>query len=1107
MPPETSGILFNNLITENDSINPFDMEFLYNGGGVAVGDFNNDQLPDLYFTASTTANHLYLNNGGLRFTDITVAAGVDGQGQWSNAASVVDINNDGLDDIYVCTTLRQPGARRQNLLYMNQGPGSDGVPRFKEMAGAYGLADTSYSVHAAFFDYDNDGDLDLYLVTTQPTRRDAARFTTITAPAGAGIDRDKLFRNTWNDSLGHPVFEDVSAAAGIVAPGFGLGVAIADLNSDGWKDIYVTNDFYSNDHLYINNRSGTFTDKMTSLLKHSSQNAMGVDIADINNDGLPDIFSLDMNPEDNFRKKKNMNGSNYSVYQSMINGLYALQYVRNTLQLNQGPVPGDSTGDPVFSDIGFLAGVAETDWSWTPSLADFDNDGYKDIIVTNGYPKDVTDHDFIVFRNNSRNIASKETLLAQLPRIKIANFAFRNRGNLSFEKCTDAWGLATPAFSNGAVYVDLDNDGDLDYVINNINDPAFVYENTLNTTDTPNRNYLAVRFHGGDRNRKGIGAIVTLRYQGRMQRYENAPYRGYLSTVDTKAFFGLDTVGIIDTVLVQWPGGLQQVITAVNVNQTLVVDMAAAYPPAAGEQVAGNRRLFTDITERLGVHYRHTEPDYIDFNDQRLLPHKLSDDGPPLASGDLNGDGLDDIVIGGSAGEQAHLLLQQRDGRFSDQPLPTTNIPAGLSAENLDILLFDADNDGDLDLYFANGSNEYPAGSKNYQDWLLINDGRAHFEYNATALPENLASKSCVKAADIDNDGDLDLFIGGRLVPGKYPLPASSFIYRNDSHNGKVQFTDVTAEWAPALHDIGLITDALWTDFDNDNRPDLVLAGEWMPLQFFKNTGGRLVNVSAGTGIAQQMGWWNSITAGDFDNDGDIDYIAGNLGSNSFYRGSHQYPLRIYAKDFDNNYSLDLITSLYLPDAGGQRHEYPAQTRDEYVNQVPALKKKFPTYEAFGKATVADLFPAADLQAAVTLKANYLQTALVENRGGGRFSIHALPVEAQVAPVHGVVVGDFNDDGLPDLALNGNDFGNEVTNGRYDALNGLLLLGNGRQGFTPMPMAESGLYIPGDGRALIKLQTAAGYTLAASQNNGPLLLFGKRQAIAPQRPTRQPGKK
>lgn len=1097
IPSSHSGIHFNNDIQENDSINPIDLEFLYNGGGVAVGDFNNDGKADLYFTASTVPNRLYLNKGDFVFEDVTSEARVTGEGRWSNAASVVDINNDGLADIYVCTTIKKDPEQRRNLLYINQGVNEKGIPVFKEMAKEYHIADTSLSVHAAFFDYDNDGDLDMYLVTTKITQRDATQFMNNRKKDTSTNDFDKLFRNDWNDSLKHPVFTDVSAPAGIQHHGYGLGVGIADINKDGWKDIYVTNDFLGSDLLYMNNRDGTFSEKINGILKHTSQNAMGNDIADINNDGLQDIIAVDMNPEDNFRKKKNMSGNNYFGYQNMMNGNYMLQYVRNTLQLNRGPVvkAGDSIGEPVFSDISFLSGVAETDWSWNPSIADFDNDGYRDIIITNGYPRDVTDHDFAAFRKKSSNLAPKEYLISMMPRIKVPNYAFKNSGDLKFTKVTRQWGMETMSFSNGAVYADLDNDGDLDYVINNINDEAFVYENTLNSKKKIVKNYLAIKFRGGSKNINGIGAIAELHYPGnKIQAGENSPYRGYLSTVDNKLFFGLDSLNKIDSVIILWNNRRKQVITNVAANQLLTVDMANARDSVSPPAQIVMDNLFTNVTAAMGVSYRNMDFDFNDFNEQRLLPHKLSAYGPALASGDVDGNGLDDIIISGTGDRPATILLQQPGGKFSSGLLPLDTGNDVRRPENLGTLLFDADNDGDLDLYLANGSNEFLPNTKNYQDWFYTNDGKGNFTFNETAIPKNYTSKSCVKAVDFDNDGDLDLFIGGRVIPGRYPLPVSSFIYRNDSKDGSVLFKDVTREVAPGLQDIGLTCDALWTDFDGDGWTDLIVAGEWMPIQFFRNRKGKLENVSASSGINEEKGWWNSITSGDFDNDGDIDYIAGNLGRNSFYRTSHDHPVSIYAKDFDKNGGLDIITTVYLPDENGSLKEFPAQTRDDQTEQIPALKKRFLTYKEFGRATITDIFTANELKDALKLQANNFDNCYIENTGNGKFTLHALPVMAQLAPLYAMVTGDFNDDGNLDVAINGNDFGTEVGNGRYDALNSLVMLGDGKGNFSSLTTLQSGLYVPGDGRALIKCRTDSGYILAASQNKGPLEVFKSRSA-------------
>jgi hypothetical protein len=1091
----SSGIHFINEITENDSINPLDLEYMYNGGGVAVGDFNNDGLQDLYFTGNMVGNRLYLNKGNFTFQDVTAVAKVAGEGCWCYGVTVVDINNDGLPDIYVCTTIKKDPAQRKNLLYINQGMDKNGIPVFKEMAAEYGLADTSFSVQAAFFDYDNDGDLVMYLAVTKEARREAVQFSSNNSFVDYS-DVDKLYRNDWSDSLKHPVFTNVSKQAGIVYPGYGLGVSIADINRDGWKDIYVSNDFYSSDELYINNKNGTFTNKIKEYFRHTSQNAMGNDMADINNDGLVDLLTVDMDPADNLRKKKNMGAGNYSVYQNMMAGRYMIQYVRNTLQLNQGPtvMGNDSIGDPVFSDIGFYSGVAETDWSWNPSIADFDNDGNRDILITNGYPRDVTDHDFGAFRRAASAGTSKKVLIDQIPQIKIPNCAFRNAGNLHFEDMTTRWGLEEPSFSNGAVYVDLDNDGDLDYVISNINDEASVYENTSIEKNTENKNtgFLDIRFRGDSLNRNGLGAFAEIFYGGgQKQVYENFPVHGYLSSVEPKAHFGLGSISSIDSVVIEWPDLKKQVLRHVPVNQVLQADIRQAQEPysfAVSPLAKGS--IFTDVTASKAVQYVHRELDYIDFDVEKLLPHKLSQYGPALAAGDVDGNGLDDIVIGGNRDFPGKLLLQQLDGRFREKEFPQLTEKNIRKPENRGILLFDADGDGDPDLYCSSGSNQFISNALNYRDLFFVNDGKGNFTLDTSALPLNDISKSCVRAFDFDGDGDLDLFIGGRVMPGNYPKPVSSFIYRNDSKPGKIKFTDVTDSVAKDLEQAGMVCDAICTDFDNDGWTDLILAGEWMPITFLRNNHGKFENVNARSGISTETGWWSSIAAGDFDNDGDIDYIAGNLGLNSFYRAGDKYPVSIYAKDFDHNNSLDAIVTVFLPGESGSLQEFPALSRDDIVKQLPGLRKKFPGYAAFGRAGITDLFSKEELQNALVYHANQFASCYLENLGQGKFRLHPLPPMAQLAPLYGMVVDDFNQDGNLDVALCGNDFGTEVANGRYDALNGLLLLGDGTGNFSSQTILQSGLYIPGDAKALVKLRGACNqYLLAASQNRGPLKIF------------------
>lgn len=1097
-----SGVYFNNKIIETDSINELDIENVYNGGGVGIGDFNNDGLPDIYFTGNLVSNKLYLNKGDFKFDDVTDKAGVTGNGKWCRGVAVVDINNDGWMDMYVCATLKSNPAERENLLYINQGLDKDGVPHFKEMAKEYGLADTMHSTQAAFFDYDNDGDLDVYVVVNEIQKNVYPDNFRPVLKDGSNPSTGRLYRNDWNDSLKHPVFTDVSKQAGIQTEGYGHSVNIVDINNDGWKDIYVTNDFVTNDLLWINNHDGTFSEQLSTYFKHTSANAMGNDVTDINNDGLVDVVVLDMSPEDNYRKKMMLSPNSYQRYQNSDLYGYNYQYVRNTLQLNQGPRVGqnDSIGVPIFSEIGFYAGMAETDWSWTPMVTDFDNDGNRDIIITNGFPKDITDHDFGVFRSKAYLIASKQQLLSQIPEVKLHNYAFRNNGNLRFSNVSDKWGLSTPTFSNGAAYVDLDNDGDLDMVINNINDVASIYRNNARELNKENSHYLQVQLTGDSLNKKGLGAWVEIHYDhGKKQVWENTPYRGYLSSVQDIAHFGLGALNKVDSVLVRWPNRKEPWITNVSADQLLKINIANAQSNSQDvREVLAKNTLFKEITTAAGIQYVHQERDFIDFNIQKLLPHKLSEYGPALATGDVNGDGLDDIIIGGAFTYRTQLFLQQPNGRFIQRDLLPGSDATQKKEEDMGMLLFDADGDGDLDLYIASGGYENQPGTAAYQDRLYINDGKGNFTQDVSALPQNFTSKFCVRAIDYDKDGDLDLFISGRVDPWNYPKTVSSFIYRNDSKDGHIKFTDVTQQVAKDLTNIGMVCDAVFTDFDNDGWPDLVLAGEWMPLTFLKNNKGVFTNVSAQSGISNQLGWWNTITAGDFDNDGRMDYIVGNLGQNSFYRASEQYPVSIYAKDFDNNGSLDAFCSLYLPATitDPTKKEFPAQTRDDVVKQMISMRTKFQNYKSFATATMDQLFTKEQLQGALILHANQFNSCFVKNEGNGRFSLHPLPAQAQFSVLNGMLVEDFDGDGNLDVLINGNDYGTEVSVGRYDALNGLLLKGNGKGDFTPMSILQSGIFIPGNGKALVKLRSASGKCLvAATQNRGPLKVFEEKQPV------------
>jgi hypothetical protein len=1096
-----SGVDFNNKIIENDSINPLDKINVYNGGGVGIGDFNGDGLQDIYLVGNMVPNRLYLNQGNFKFKDITDEAGVGGIGGWGRGVAVIDINNDGLPDIYVCNTLLNDPAKRRNLLYINQGVDKNGIPHFKEMAREYGLDLTVHSTMATFFDYDNDGDLDMYLTVNDA---DPAKNTSFFKPVDTNsvpVSSGRLYRNDWDPVLKHPVFHDVSKQAGILREGFGHAATIADINRDGWKDIYVTNDFLPDNILFINNHDGTFTDKSNEYFKHTSYSAMGQDIEDINNDGLADVLELDMNPPDNYRKKMFMSTNNYRLFQSFDSYRHQYQYPRNTLQLNQGPRLGQNgqIGDPVFSEIGFLANISQTDWSWCPMVTDFDNDGFRDLIITTGYPRDVTDHDFMNYRAETYFTATKKQVLDRVPAVKISNFAFRNNGKLQFEDVTDAWGFTTPTFSNGAAYADLDNDGDMDVVINNINDEAMIYRNNTRERNKNNSHYLNIKFHGGPQNRDGIGAWADIYYDhGKHQVYENNPYRGYISTIQNIAHFGLGKATMLDSVVISWQGDKKQVLTNVKADQVLQVAIANANKPYSFKQPEIDKAsLFSEVTSLLGINYINYDHDFVDFNIQTLLLHKLSEYSPALAVGDVDGNGLDDIIVGGTYFSPAQVFLQQKDGKFIQRDLlPKTETGRRGNSKEEGLLLFDANGDGKLDLYIASGGYASAPGDAAYQDRLYVNDGKGNFTLAPDALPVNHTSKLCVRAIDYNKDGKLDLFVSGRVEPWNYPKPVSSFILRNDSKNGQVKFTDVTDEVAPGLKNIGLVSDAIFTDYDNDGWPDLILAGEWMPVTFFKNDHGKFKNVTVSTGIAGKTGWWNSIAAGDFRHTGRMDYIVGNTGLNTFYKATEQYPVYITAKDFDGNGSYDAFTSVFLKDKDGKMKEFPVPVRDDIVKQMQSMRTKFQNYKSFAAATMDEVITPDMRKGAIRLKATTLQSVFLRNDGNGKFTMEPLPLEAQFSQIAGMVVDDFDGDGNLDVALNGNDYGTEVTTGRYDAMNGLLLKGDGKGGFTPQSILQSGIYIPGNGKALVKVAGAGNkYLLAASQNRGPLKIFGLKTGV------------
>lgn len=747
----------------------------------------------------------------------------------------------------------------------------------------------------------------------------------------------------------------------------------------------------------INNK-GKFTNRCDQYFKHTSRNAMGDDIADLNNDGLQDIVELDMMPEDNYRQKMMNNPIDYQTFINSDQFGYMHQYTRNTLQLNQGPrmLGSDSIGEPIFSEVAFYSGIAETDWSWSTLAIDVDNDDYRDLLISNGLPKDLTDLDFMAYRNEPRPNASILKLLKQLPTAKVSNYIFKNNGDVTFTDKTEDWGWNSPSFSAGIAYADFDLDGDVDVIINNTNMPASLLENTINKNRSSTHNYLRVKLKGDSLNLNGIGAIIRIYYTEKQQVYENTPYRGYLSSVENIAHFGIGTATGLDSLTIMWPNGKRQVEKNVKANQTMKIDIAdAGSSNTYDHPFTNSSNWFTDITNAAGIDFTHEETDDIDFNLQRLIPHKLSQSGPALAAGDLNGDGLDDIIVGGDAPNFTSILLQT-SGHFIKKNL--TGVNSNKASDDMGICLFDADADGDLDIYIASGGNKIGAPSTIYADNFYINDGKANFTKDSLAISYNLVSKSCVKAADYDKDGDLDLFIGGRVLSGNYPKPVSSFIYRNDSKNGKIRFTDVTKEVAPMLQNIGLVTDAIWSDLNNDGSIDLLLTGEWMAVTLLRNTGGKFSSLK--TRVSQETGWWNSITGTDIDNDGDIDYIIGNYGENGYLKATSEYPVKVYGKDFDNNGSFDAILSTYIATKPhGRKKEYPVAGRQDIIEQIAQMKAKYPTYASFAKADMDDLLIEEDRKDALQLSATNFKTGWLENKGDFHFIFHKLPFQAQLSPV------------------------------------------------------------------------------------------------------------
>ena len=1080
IPPSHTGVYFVNKIHDTDKLSILNYIGFYNGSGVAVGDLNHDGLPDIFLTSNAHGNRLFLNEGHFKFKDITQQAGVKGTpGAWSTGVTMADVNGDGLLDIYVCR-FNYRNKKGANELFINEGVGKDGIPHFKEEAAKYGLNFKGYSTQATFFDYNRDGHLDMYLTNYSILNKHSEggiQLRSYHAPKAG----DRLYENI------HGHFVDITRKAGLYnsALGYGLATTISDINNDGWPDIYVSNDFKENDYLYYNNGNGTFRESVKSSLGHSSRSSMGNDIADINDDGRPDIVVADMLP----RKEKILKQTaeplqfNVSNYQHERLGFY-YQYSRNTLQLNRGTLPSGTT---LFSDIAPLAGLAATDWSWAPLLCDLDNDGWKDLFITNGIYGRPNNLNYLyhitrprIVNELNHGLTRKDLqLLKYLPHGKISDFAFHNNGNLTFTNDTKKWGLDLPSYSNGAAYVDLNDDGALDLVINQVNGPVLIYRN--NAQSLNHNQFLRIKLRGNTPNTYGLGTKVYLYKNGKVYyRYETLT-RGFESSVDPVMHFGLGKIKEVDSLRVIWPNWKTQKLIHVNTGQTLTLYQKNAHGYwNYRKKKRAVHPILKNITSHSGVSFKHRGNPKVAYYQQPLIPHLLSAEGPKIAVADVNGDGLEDFYIGGGKGQAGRLYIQKKNGTFVKAK--TTVFNQDKNSDDTGVLFFDANGDGYPDLYVVSGDDAYPGHAEPMRDRLYLNDGHGHFIKTRGYLPPMYEDGSCVAAADFNHDGHEDLFVGGRDVYGRYGISPRSYLLENE---GDGHFKDVTSKMAHGLSKIGMVSDAVWCDYDHDGWPDLILTGEWMPITIFHNDHGHLVNVTQKAGLSHTNGWWNTIKVADINDDGRPDFVVGNLGLNSVLHASRKSPLLLYLNDFDHNGITDPVIAY-------RQHNkyYPLATYKQFISQFYSLKAKYPNSIAFAGKTIHQLFSDKALDESTIKKAYTFASCYLENMGNGRFTVHKLPIKAQLAPVYSILVKDFNGDGRKDLLLAGDLFGVRNAQGRYDAGYGTLLEQSRNGNFKNVPLLKGGFIIRNQVRDLKLIKDAnSSQLILTSVNNDSLKVF------------------